>query len=140
MFHVFNELFHLITILSLDKYFCNPNTGNKKEIMGFIVHNGTSEAPSSFLVQMLLVCFSNSLDLDKVAQRSFPEYLSKQNFVERVHVVVNRALSSYGPFSLKSLHKNALPCSREHKENMESMADRVIKCIGTALYNKDNIK
>lgn len=140
VFHVFNELFHLITFLSLDKYFRDPNMGHLKEIMGFRVHNGPSEAPSSFLVQMLLVRFLNSLYLDKVMQRSFPEYLSKQNFVERVHVVVNRALSSHGPFSSKSLHKNALPGSREHKENMESMADEVIECIGTALYNKENIK
>ena len=82
VFRVFNELFLLMCIPSLDKFFRNQETGKLKEIMGFIVDNGPSEAPSNLLVQMLLVRFLKFLDLDKVTQRSFAEYLSKRNFVE----------------------------------------------------------
>ena len=82
VFHVFNEILYLMTIPSLDKFFWNQETGRLKEIMGFIVDNGPSEAPASFLVQMLLVRLLKFLDLDKVTQRSFAEYLSKRNFVE----------------------------------------------------------
>lgn len=79
VFRVFNEIFYLMTIPSLDKFFRNPETGKLKEIMGFVVDNGPSEAPASFLVQMLLVRLLKFLDLDKVTQRSFAEYLSKRN-------------------------------------------------------------
>ena len=140
VFRVFNELFYLMTIPSLDKYFRNPETGNLKEIMGFIVDNGPSEAPSSFLVQMLLVRLLKFLNLDKVTQRAFAEYLSKRNFVERVHATENSALSSHGPFSSKGIHTTVSPGSKEHKENMECMAGEVIKCIGKAVYNKENIQ
>ena len=82
--------------------------------MGFVVDNRPSEAPSGFLVQMLLVRFLKFLNLDKMTQRSFAEYLSKWNFVERVHAVENNSLSIHGPFSSKSIHKNAVPGSKEH--------------------------
>lgn len=68
VFRVFNELFLLMCIPSLDKFFRNKKTGKLKEIMGFIVDNGPSEAPSNLLVQMLLVRFLKFLDLDKVTQ------------------------------------------------------------------------
>ena len=55
VFRVFNEIMYLMTIPSLDKFCRIPETGRLKEIMGFIVDNGPSEAPASFLVQMLLV-------------------------------------------------------------------------------------
>lgn len=67
--------------------------------MGFNVDNGPSEAPSNLLVQMLLVRFLKFLDLDKVTQRSFAEYLSKRNFVERVHTVENKVLSDHSHFN-----------------------------------------
>ena len=140
VFRVFNELFYLMSLPSLDKYFRNSETGNLKEIMGFIVDNGPSEAPSSFLVQMLLVRYLKFLDLDKVTQRSFVEYLSKGNPVERVHAVENTALSSHGPFCSKTIHKNVSPGSKEHRENMEGMALDVVHCINKAVYNKENIK
>lgn len=66
MFRDFNEIFYLMTIPLPDKFFRNPNTGKLKEIMGFVVDNGPTEAPASFLVQMLLVRLSKFLDLDKV--------------------------------------------------------------------------
>ena len=55
--------------------------------------------------------------------------------MERVHAIENRALSGHGLFSSKAIHKTVLPGSQEHKENMEHMASRVIKCIGNAVYN-----
>lgn len=140
VFRVFNEIFYLMTIPSLDKFFRNPETEKLKEIMGFVVDNGPSEAPASFLVQMLLVRLLKFLDLDKVTQRSFAEYLSKRNFVERVHAAENNSLSSHGPFCSKMIHENAPPGSQEHKENMESMAGEVIKCISKGVYNKETIK
>ena len=54
VFRVFNELF-LMSIPSFDKFFRNQETGKLKEIMGFIVDNGPSEAPSNLLVQILFV-------------------------------------------------------------------------------------
>lgn len=140
VFRVFNEIMYLMTIPSLHRFFRNPETGRLKEIMGFIVDNGPSEAPASFLGQMLLVRLLKFLDLDKVTQRSFAEYLSKRNPVERVHAAENNALSSHGPFSSKMIHKNASPGSKQHKENMESMAREVIQCIGKEMYNKETIK
>ena len=140
IFRVFNELFLLMCIPTLDKFFRNQETGKLKEIMGFIVDNGPSEAPSNLLVQMLLVRFLKFLDLDKVTQRSFAEYLSKRNFVERVHTVENKVLSDHGPFNSKPIHDASLPGSTQHHENMESMADEVINCIGKGVYNKEPIK
>ena len=73
-----------------DGFFRNQTTGKLKGMIGFIVDNGPSEAPSNFLVQMLIVRLVKFLDLDKATQRSFAEYLSKRNFVKRVHTVENR--------------------------------------------------
>ena len=140
VFRVFNELFYLMTIPSLDKFFRNPKTGKLKEVMGFIVDNGPSESPSSILVQMLLVLFLKFLNLDKATQRAFAEYLSKRNFVERLHAIKNRALSGHGPFSSKEIHETVSPGSKEHTENMEHMASEVIKSIGKAVYNKESIQ
>ena len=112
VFRVFNEIMYLMTIPSLDKFFRNPETGRLKEVMGFIVDNGPSEAPARFLVQMLLVHLLKFLDLDKVTQRLLAEYLSKRNPVERVHAAENSVLSSHGPFSLKMIHENASPGSK----------------------------
>ena len=85
VFRMFNELFLLMCIPSLDSFFRNQTTGKLKEMMGFIVDNGPSEAQNNFSVQMLIVRLVKFLDLDKATQRSFAEYLSKRNFVERVH-------------------------------------------------------
>ena len=54
VFRVFNELFYLMSIPSLDKFFRNPQTGKLKEVMGFIVDNGPSESLSSFLMRGLV--------------------------------------------------------------------------------------
>ena len=116
VFRIFNELHCLMTLPSLEKYFRNPETGQLKEDMGFIVDNGPSESPSSFLVQMLLVRFLKFLNLVKVTQRAFAEYLSKRNPVERVHAIGNRALSSHGPFCSKAIHEHVSPGSKEHNK------------------------
>ena len=91
--------FYLCAFRVSNKFLRNQETGKLKEIMGFIVDNGPSEAPSNLLVQMLLVRFLKFLDLDKVTQRSFAEYLSKRNFVERVHTVENKVLSDHSHFN-----------------------------------------
>lgn len=140
VFRVFNELFLLMCIPSLDKFFRNQETGKLKEIMGFIIDNGPSEAPSNLLVQMLLVRLLNFLDLDKITQRSFAEYLSKRNFVECVHTVENKVLSDHGPFSSHWVHERASPGGKEHSENMEYMANEVINCISKGIFNKQPIE
>ena len=129
VFRVFNELFVLMCIPSLDKFFQNQETGKLKEIMGFIVDNGPCEAPNNLLVQMLLVRFLKFLDFDKVTQQSFAEYLSKRNFVERVHTVENKVLSDHGPFNSKPIHDTSPPGSKQHHENMAYMANEVIDCL-----------
>lgn len=126
---VFNELFVLMCIPSLDKFFQNQEAGKLKEIMGFIVDNGPCEAPNNLLVQMLLVRFLKFLDFDKVTQQSFAEYLSKRNFVERVHTVENKVLSDHGPFNSKPIHDTSPPGSKQHQENMAYMANEVIDCL-----------
>ena len=125
-----------MTIPSLDKFFRNQETGRLKEIMGFVDDNGPSEAPASFLVQMLLVCLLKFLDLDKITQRSFAEYFSKRNPVEQVHPAENNALSSHGPFSSKMIQKNASPGRGQHKENMESMAREVMRTRSAQRYER----
>ena len=63
VFRVFNELFLLMCIPSLDSFFRNQTTGKLKEMMGFIVDNGPSEAQNNFSVQMLIVRLVKFLDL-----------------------------------------------------------------------------
>ena len=89
---------------------------------------------------MLLVRLLNFLDLDKITQRSFAEYLSKRNFVEHVHTVENKVLSDHGPFSSHWVHERASPGSKEHSENMEYMANEVINCISKGVFNKQPIE
>ena len=55
VFRVFNEIVSLMSIPSLEKFLRNLENGKLKEPFGFIVENGPSEAPSSLLLQMLLV-------------------------------------------------------------------------------------
>lgn len=38
------------------------------------------------------------------------------------------------------IHKKSTPGSKEHSENMESMAGEVIRCISKAVYNKETIR
>ena len=111
VFRLFNKIFYLMSIPSLDVFFRNLETGKLKEIFTFIANDGPSEAPGSLLVQMLLVRLLKFLDLDKVTQRSFAEYLSKRNFIEQVHPIENKVLSDHGPFCSTSVHKGAPPGS-----------------------------
>ena len=71
----------------------------------------------------------NFFRLNKVTQVSFAEYHSKRDFVERVHAEENRVLSKHGPFCSTPCHKLSLAGSREHTENMESVAEEVRKCM-----------
>ena len=133
VFGVFNELSLLLCIPSLEKSFRNAETAKLKEMMGFIVDNGPSEAPSNLVVQMLLVRLLNFLDLDKTTQRSFAEYLSKRNFVKQVHMVENKVLSDHGPFSSKMVHAVEVSGSEEHNRNMEHKPQEVVDCIGRCI-------
>ena len=137
---MFNELFLLMCIPSLDGFFRNQTTGKLKGMIGFIVDNGPSEAPSNFLVQMLIARLVKFLDLNKATQSSFAEYLSKRNFMERVHTVENKVLSDHGPFSSKQVHEPGSPGGKEHKENMERMAQDIVECIGKGVFNKEQIR
>ena len=65
-------------------------------MISFVVDNGPSEAPSNLLVKLLLVRLRKILNIDKITQISFAEYLSKRNYVERVHAVENNLLSAHG--------------------------------------------
>ena len=91
---VFNELFLLLNNPALDHLFRNPKTNKLKEHFVFVVDNGPSEAPASPLVRMWLVRLARLLQLKTVTQKSFAEYHSKRNPVERVHAVHNHALSN----------------------------------------------
>ena len=128
-FKCLNEFLYLLTLPALDVFFRDPKTGNLKKQLVFVVDNGPAEQPSSHIVQMSIVRLLNFLKLDKVTQVSFAEYHSKRNFVERVHAEENRVLSKHGPFHSKPIHKNASVGSKEHMENMESVAEEVRRTI-----------
>ena len=95
-FRGLNDFLFLMCQPTPDKFFKNPSIGNLKDVLIFVVDNGPSVAPSNTLVQMFLVRLRQLLNIDKVVQKSFAEYNSKRNFVERVHAVENEALSKHG--------------------------------------------
>ena len=128
-FKCLNEFLYLLTLPALDTFFRDSRTGYLKKQMVFVVDNGPAEQPSSHIVQMTMVRLLNFLKLAKVTQVSFAEYHSKRNFVERVHAEENRVLSKHGPFLSKPLHRNASVGSKEHKDNMEHVAEEVRKTI-----------
>ena len=130
---VFNEIFLLLRNPSLDHLFRNPDTGKLKKHFAFIVDNGPSEAPSNPLVQMWLVRLARVLKLKSVTQKSFAEYHSKRNLVERVHAVQNHALSNE-QFSSKGIYSEYEKGDEKHKANMEHMAEEVRKCLASTQY------
>ena len=89
---------------------------------------------------MCLVRLLNLLQLNKVNQRSFAEYHSKRNFVERVHAAENVALSRHGAFCSSKVHQNVEKHSPEHLENMESMAKDVKQCLSCARFGNSFIQ
>ena len=72
---------------ALHKYFRNPETGKLNEDSIFVVDNGPSEAPSHPMVKMWLAYLLLILQSKSISQKSFAEYHSKRNPIERVHVV-----------------------------------------------------
>jgi len=130
---VFNEIFLLLRNPALDHLFRNPDTGKLKEHFAFIVDNGPSEAPSSPLVRMWLVRLARILKLKSVTQKSFAEYHSKRNPVERVHAAQNHALSNE-KFSSKGIYPEYGIGDDKHKANMEHMAEEVRKCLANTQY------
>ena len=130
---VFNELFLLLVNPALDHVFRNPNSGKLKEHFVFGVDNGPSEKPNSPLVRMWLVRLMRLLNLMSVTQKSFAEYHSKRNPVERVHAVQNHALSNE-QFTSKGVHSVCEIGDQKHRENMEHMAEEVRKCLSHTQY------
>ena len=129
----FNEIFLLLADPTLDKYFRNPETGQLKEHFTFIVDNGPSEAPSHPMVKMWLARLLVVLKLKSITQKSFAEYHSKRNTVERVHAVENRALSNE-VFTSSGVHEEYEKGDKKHLENMEFMASKVKTCLEKAHY------
>ena len=128
-FRCLNEIFYLLSLSELDVFFRDSRTHEMKKEWVFVVDNGPAEQPNSHIVKMCLVRLLNFLKLDKICQVSFAEYHSKRNFVERVHAEENRVLSKHGPFTSRPIHQQAQPGTKEHKENIEHVADQVCKCI-----------
>lgn len=97
----FNEIFLILKDPALEHIFQKGTAAARRLIpkLGFLVDNGPGEAPSSPLVQILLVRLLKYLDLDVVAQLSYAEYHSKLNPVERVHAVENECIGRHGPFN-----------------------------------------
>ena len=87
----------------------------------FIVYIG----PSNPLVRMWLVRLARILQLKSITQKSFAEFHSKRNPVERVHAVHNNALSNE-MFSSKAVHQDYQIGDEKHLKNMEHMVMRGI--------------
>ena len=130
---VFNEILLLLVNPVLDKLFQNPDTGKLKEHFVFIVDNGPSEAPFNPLVRMWLVRLARLLQLKSVTQKSFAEYHSKRNPVERVHASQNHALSNE-IFSSTAVHQEYKIGDQRHLENMGHMAGEVQKCLARTQF------
>ena len=111
-FKCLNELLLLLTLPGLDSFFRDPLNGKLRKEMVFIVDNGPSEQPSSYIVQMCLVRLVAFLKLNKVTQVAFAEYHSKRNFVERVHAQENQALYKHGSFKSHAVHERAATGSK----------------------------
>lgn len=79
------------------------------------------------------------LNLEKITQVAFAEYHSKRNFVERVHAAENEVLSKHGPFSSNALHPRVTVGSKEHRENMEDMAQAIQGCICSGSFGKEQL-
>ena len=133
-FRAMNEMFYFLTLPSLDTTFRNPDTGILKRFFSFIVDNGHGEDPDSASTQMCMARMLKLVKLTNINQRSFAEYHSKRNFVDRVHAAENNSLSRHGAFSSQKVHKNAEPHSSEHLENMEAMAEDVVSCLSVARF------
>lgn len=132
---LFYELFLLL--LNLDSFFRNPDTGRLKEHFVFIADNGPGEAPSSSLVAMWLVRLARILQLKSVSQKSFAEYHSKRNFVERVHAVHNASLS-YRVFKSNKIHETYSTGDENHKAKMEAMTSDVKLSLNHTKFGEDH--
>ena len=128
-FQCLNEICYLLTITELDAFFRDSSSGNLKKEFVFVVDNGPAEQPSSPLVKMCLARLMRFLKLDKICQMSFAEYHSKRNFVERAHAEENRVLARHGPFKSNAVYERVVAGTKEHKDNMEHMAEEVRKCL-----------
>ncbi len=135
-FKCMNEILLLLANPALDHFFRDRVTGGLKKELTFVVDNGPQEKPSNPLVQMCMARLLKLLKLHRICQISFAEYHSKRNFVERVHAEENRVLSKHGPFNSHEVHHRPVTVvgSTDHRDNMEHMADEVLKCLQTATF------
>ncbi len=133
-FRCLNEILFLLTMPALDCFFRNLSTGKLKSSFSFVVDNGQAEQPASSLVQMVMVRLLRLLGLNRITCVSFAEYHSKRNYVERVHAEENRVLSAHGPFISTPIHQTHKPGTREHKDNMNKVAEEMKHCLGQATF------
>ena len=56
-----------------------------------------------------------------------------------MHAVENEVLSKHGPFSSNAVHPRVTVGSKEHKENMEDMAERIQGCICLGTFGKEHL-
>lgn len=82
---------------------------------------------------MWLVHLVRILKLKSVTQKSFAEYHSKRNPVERVHAAQNHTLSNE-KFLSKRIYPEYGIGDDKHKANMEHMAEEVRKCLANTQY------
>ena len=92
-----------------------------------MVDNGPAEQPCSPLVKMCLARLLRFMKLDRICQISFAEYHSERNFVE-----MPRRIGFYQLMACNAMHKQA---TKEHKENMEHMAEEMRKCLIQGSYS-----
>ena len=131
-FRGLNDFLFLMCQPTPDKFFKNPSMGKLKDVLIFVVDNAPSVAPSNTLVQMFLVRLRQLLNIDKVVQKSFAEYNSKRNFVERVHAVENEALYKHGRFDSHQIHQTGKTGSLVHKQNITAMAE-IQTCLNSGV-------
>ena len=84
IFRSVNEFLYMISLPSLDSCFQNPDTGKFEQVLLSFVNDGLEKLRSA-QVKMLLVQLQWLLGLTVEVQRSFAEYHSKRNPIERVH-------------------------------------------------------
>ena len=92
---------------------------------------GQPSSPSLLLRCALSDC--SILVLDNICQISFAECHTKRNLVERAHAEENSVRSRHGPFKSNAIHQHVIVGTKEHKDNMEHMAEEVLDPGGSQL-------
>ena len=138
-FNGMNEFFRLCILDQVDQELRKTGTSKIRDNIVLLVDNGHGEDPDSPLTKMCMMRVLLLLNVTSITQRAFAEYHSKKNFVERVHASENAVLSAHGPFNSHQKYKETSLGSKEHRENMEMMANDVIECLKMAKFNKQSL-